>query len=540
MPIRSSYPFIFSILIGLTLVPASNSWAHQAGAERESAKRGFHQIVRMAYAMGGLRKILALQGERITTEGQRLEPEQGLRPGGEAIQLARYQLTLTQAYAAHASRADWAIETAYPQTAQWRYSEIIQGEQGAVIGRDTFIAGPEAPMLSTRLAARSKDQLLASPLALIHRALNNPGAIQGRRSERDTNKRLAVIEIPGWDQPLRLYIDRVSKLPTQLETLEDDTIYGDALLRVEYANWQRVNGILIPMQRRYYLQDRLINEAHVTQAELLTELDREQFNIPEALRAPFDAELFAWGVRSSQWFGRFLPAGIPFDIDQSQPQPVLEPIAEGIYRIPAALHNSMVVEMRDYLVVFEPPLYEQRTQAVLASIREQWPHKPIRYIIASHFHNDHIGGIRGYAAIGADLIVGAGTEDHYEQILNAAHTVYPDSLAKHPREVDIIGVDTDKPYIISDGKRRIALYDIPNSHALGMLMPYIEDAKLAFVSDLYNPDAFPVPLQPLFSFWAFDLADSLEKLGLDIQWLAGAHGGVVSYERFLADIAASR
>lgn len=145
---------------------------------------------------------------------------------------------------------------------------------------------------------------------------------------------------------------------------------------------------------------------------------------------------------------------------------------------------------------------------------------------------DHIGGVRGYIADGADLIVGDGTEEHYESIFKSHHRIYPDAYSENPRDVAIHELDNDEESTISDGIRKVHLVPIANQHAVGMLAPYIEDAKMLFVSDLYNPGLFPGEIQPNFSFWARDLYDDLQTKNLDVQWLVGAHGGVVRYDVF--------
>lgn len=525
----------FIALIGISLLLA----ATPSVANSPHAK-GYSKIMRMAEAMGGIDRIHSLAGQRLVASGERHEPEQSFRPGGEAIHLADYEHVLVQAFGARQTRSEWSIDTLYPTPALRHFTEIINGEHAAVIGVDSILGIPQAPMLATRMGARTKQYLVSSPLAMIHHALANPKAVSFLGTEKLNGRPHHVVSIPAWEQNLQLYIDVVTGLPSQVETLEDDSVYGDALWRVRFKDWRQVNGVRVPTRLLHSLQGRRIHTVTLSSIELLDRLDSNLFVVPEELKAEFAPQLFAWGTRSSQWYGRYLPTGIPFDLDQSTAASVtLVDIAPGVVHVLGLTHNTMVVEMQDYLVAIEPPLYDQRTQAVLSAIKQRWPHKPIKYIVASHFHNDHIGGIRGYAAIGATLIVGADTQAHHESVLAAPHTVYPDALALQPRVANIIGVTADKPYFISDGKRTIRLFDLPNRHAIGMLVPYIEDAKLVFVSDLYNPELFPVPLPPLFSFWSFDLLAGLEDSGLAIDWLAGAHGSVVSYERFVSDVQAS-
>ena len=74
-------------------------------------------------------------------------------------------------------------------------------------------------------------------------------------------------------------------------------------------------------------------------------------------------------------------------------------IARGIWYLTGATHHSVAVEFSDHLVVIEGPLSEERSLAVIAELARHSP-KPIKYLINTHQHFDHAGGIRTYAAEG--------------------------------------------------------------------------------------------------------------------------------------------
>lgn len=67
-------------------------------------------------------------------------------------------------------------------------------------------------------------------------------------------------------------------------------------------------------------------------------------------------------------------------------------------------HHSVLVEFRDFVTVVEPPLNDDRSQAVIAEVKRLVPAKPIRYVVNSHHHWDHSGGLRSYVAEGAGII----------------------------------------------------------------------------------------------------------------------------------------
>lgn len=508
--------------------------------EHVGQRSGYALIEKMAEAMGGLDDILSFEGVQFMVKGSRFEPEQSFEPGGTFKHILDYDYSLVNGLTEQVSRTEWFHDGFYPFIQQRQFTEVINGEQGAVFGFDTVIAPPEAPMLSTRLGARVKQNLLSSPLALVHWADRYKDQVAFVGKDIIDGRLHHVVSIPGWDQPIHVYIDAKTKLPSKSETLEDDSIYGDTCWEVIYGDWSEADGIKLPTTLSHEINNRVINEEARTSYQLIETLDPALFSIPDELQAAFNPDQFAWGIRSSQWFNRYLSVGIPFDLDQRTAETLsVVAVGEGIYHFKSLTHNSLVIEMKDYLIVADAPLYDERTQVVLDEIERRWPEKPVKYLVASHFHNDHIGGIRGFGAVEATLIVGKGTKQHYKTIFKEPHTVYPDSYSSTLNKVKIKVVRPGKDLVLTDGVRRVRIFDVQNRHAIGSLVPFIEDSNMVFVSDLYSPEFFPGPIPQPIIYWSQDLLQALEEKGLDIQWLVGAHGGVSSYEQFVNEVESS-
>jgi hypothetical protein len=102
----------------------------------------------------------------------------------------------------------------------------------------------------------------------------------------------------------------------------------------------------------------------------------------------------------------------------------------------------------------------------------KYPGKPIKYLILTHHHMDHAGGMRTYAAEGATIIVPAPDKAYFEKDLKTTHTVVPDALQKAPKQVEIIEVK-DQLTLKDDGGE-IRLYRIDNPHVDGMLIGHAE------------------------------------------------------------------
>ena len=81
-----------------------------------------------------------------------------------------------------------------------------------------------------------------------------------------------------------------------------------------------------------------------------------------------------------------------------------ETLADGVYLLAGGTHNSIAVEFAGFIAVFDAPLSEARSLAVIEEIVRRIPDKPIRFVVNSHQHFDHTGGLRAYNHIGATVI----------------------------------------------------------------------------------------------------------------------------------------
>jgi hypothetical protein len=78
-------------------------------------------------------------------------------------------------------------------------------------------------------------------------------------------------------------------------------------------------------------------------------------------------------------------------------------VADGVWYVTGGTHHSAVIEMSDHLIVVEAPLNDERALAVLAEVRGLSP-KPIKFVVNSHHHFDHAGGLRAVAGEGITIL----------------------------------------------------------------------------------------------------------------------------------------
>jgi glyoxylase-like metal-dependent hydrolase (beta-lactamase superfamily II) len=181
--------------------------------------------------------------------------------------------------------------------------------------------------------------------------------------------------------------------------------------------------------------------------------------------------------------------------------------------------------MKDHLIVFDAPMNEWQSTWTINAAKAKYPGKPIKYLVLTHHHMDHAGGVRAYAAAGATLVVGKGNADHFRTVLARPFTRNPDLT---PRDLSTTPlVEVAERYTIPDGKREVTAYLAENPHAAGMLIGYITDARLGFVTDLWSPGAAPLPDKITPALAA--VVNTVQKAGIAPLKFAGGHGATGDY-----------
>ena len=166
-----------------------------------------------------------------------------------------------------------------------------------------------------------------------------------------------------------------------------------------------------------------------------------------------------------------------------------EKLGEGLYRLTTGpgSYDSVIVEFKDYVMMLEAGQSEARGLAYIAETKKLFPSKPIRYVMNTHPHSDHTGGLPALAAEGAIIITQKNNQVFLERALNTPRTLLNDSLAKNPRKVKVETVEEKKVY--SDGARVVEMYHVyPAPHSNGLIIAYIPKEKILFQGDFsVNP-----------------------------------------------------
>ena len=495
-----------------------------------TAPREQSTLDRAISAMGGYERLAGINTIAVKGNVKQWEPEQSDAPGGEPRFANEATIEVVQDRARRASRTDWVKNFAYPAPRTFTYGEIVTPEAGFVLGVDSNgrnaqsmkMTPPAHSMSGYRLAATQREARRNSITALLLDMRRHVDKVQ-RAAELDGYPALAFEEFT-------VAFDPASGLPTRVRTLDYDNIWGDVTYDLVLSDWREVAGVKLPLRRRSELDGRTVSDVQLTQVSINAPVDAARFEVPAELRAgaakPAIRNIpYQWVIRR-QFIGTYLDSdNASYDTRGSQGLRLQE-IAPGVHQVQGGSHNSLVVEMSDHLIVFDAPVGDAQSLWLVGQTRARFQGKPIRFLVLTHHHMDHAGGLRGILAEGATLVVGQGAGAHFRRVLAAPTTRNPDLPARSYHMTPILEVP--ESHVMSDtARRQVVVYVMDNPHARGMLMGWVPHAKLGFVTDVWTPGP-PLPAKP--NPGLVSVVNTVNRAGLQPERFAGGHGGVADYQ----------
>ncbi len=188
-------------------------------------------------------------------------------------------------------------------------------------------------------------------------------------------------------------------------------------------------------------------------------------------------------------------------------------------------YASIVVEMADHVIIVEGASNDARGETVMAEAKRLVPDKPIRYVINTHHHSDHSGGLREYMAEGVTIMTHSVNKNYMQKVHDGVHTLGQDNLAKmNPKPALKIETFGDRK-VITDAMNTIEIHKVANStHAEGMVMIYLPKQKVLLEADEFNvagqaPTTSPNPPNP----YHVNMLANIERLKLDVDRIIPVH-----------------
>ena len=319
-----------------------------------------------------------------------------------------------------------------------------------------------------------------------------------------------------------------------VDTWFPNPVYGDMDYEMRYTQYKDFNGIKFPQLVHVHQGDPRLNPAHNYYEFKITDVKGnvpvQTLPVPDAVRnatlAPVRAES--------------------------------QKLADGVWAVTGGTHNSMVVEFKDFVAVVEAPNNEARSLAVIAEANRLVPNKPIRYLVNTHHHFDHAGGLRTFLSQGTTIVTHETNKQYYLDIMfyPAPRTLDPDRMAiyspmymisRRPAPIETVGGDTraTAPYVVTDGVRMLEVFHVQDmayelgdpslrqgNHSQDMLIAYLPKEKILYNADLYSPPAQGAAV-PAPTAATRTLHQNIVKLKLDVAQHVPTHGRVGTNDEFM-------
>jgi glyoxylase-like metal-dependent hydrolase (beta-lactamase superfamily II) len=488
--------FIITLCLCLALLPltVATSAQSQQSAAQKSALRARETVEACIKAMGGLQALQAIQDVTREFAGTRSDQGQGMQPVPPA---EASQPPVTSTYARFTSIRDLKNNRAI----EYREAEIFGGQPirfKSIITPAMAFSINEVTKTYRQIPPAGLAQARAGffrrhPESLLQTAWSRPESLRWLGEEDFEGRKERGITFADSDGTvLTLFFDAQTNLLTRTEQLFDDAIAGDARLETIYTDWRPQGKLVLPYRYIDRIAGSVFQDVKLTSIQFDTHPADTLFAQPEGLSK----------------------------LDPPAQIPTVKKIGEDAYAL-LGTYNSMFIVFKDYVLVVEAGASTAYANACIAEIKKIVPDKPIRYLVSTHFHFDHVSGVRRYVAEGTTVVTTPAAKTVIERAASASHMMRPDMLSRQPRAA-VIETFTGKR-VFDDGVHRLELYEFSNPHCGQMIVAYLPKEKLLFEADMLDLD-LPEDGTAAAGRDTADLAEQIRKLGLQVETIIPVHG----------------
>jgi glyoxylase-like metal-dependent hydrolase (beta-lactamase superfamily II) len=386
--------------------------------------------------------------------------------------------------------------------------QVFGGQrQNAEVNRDkAWNVGPNGPASQPATADERQLQIWLTPHGFLKAARESGNAAVKSRTENGKKVNVVSFRMLGKYKVDGTIDDQ--NMVTKIETKIPNPVLGDMPVVTTYSDYKDFDGVKFPTKILQLEGGFPVVDYTVASVKA---------NVPAELPVPAP-------VQSAT-----VP---PVTVASSK-------LADGVWFLGGGSHHSVAVEFKDYIAIIEGPLTEERSLAVLAEARKLIPNKPVKYLISTHHHFDHSGGLRTYVAEGATIVTHQSNKPYFEKSFKAPAALAPDEQAKKPKKATFVAV-ADK-YVLTDGKQTIEVYSTQgDTHTDELLVAYLPGPKILVEADSYSPGPPNTPAPSPAPPNAVTLYDNIQRLKLDVATVVGIHGrGPVPMAEFLKFIGKS-
>jgi glyoxylase-like metal-dependent hydrolase (beta-lactamase superfamily II) len=381
-------------------------------------------------------------------------------------------------------------------------------------------AGPMAPW-NTQL------EYILLPQGFLKTALEKNAAV---KSETIKGKKFTVVEFTGDNKsPVTGYINDKGYVE-KVETKIDINPFGDQVWSAVYTDWKDFAGVKFPVHIVQNQGPPKYFELTVTDVKANVPVDLT----PPAGRGggggPGGAKGGDGKGAGKGGDGKGGPGaakggpGGPGGGRGTAPAAASEDLGGGFWLVTGG-YGAIVANFKNYIVVIEGPQNEARADAIIGQAKMLVPNKPIKYVINTHSHTDHSGGLRRFVAEGATIVTSQVNKGFYESMLKSPHTLIPDKMASMNPQPKIKVEYVGEMKKMTDGEHEIDIYHLQNSmHADDMLIVYLPKQKVLLEADEFNvPNQVATQPPATINNYQTNLMANVERLKLDIDRIIPVH-----------------
>ena len=182
-------------------------------------------------------------------------------------------------------------------------------------------------------------------------------------------------------------------------------------------------------------------------------------------------------------------------------------IADGVYVFRWWVYRNIFIVTDEGVIVTDP--MNPKASKLLRSEIRKITDKPVKYVVYSHNHHDHISGGNIFKEEGAKFV---------------AHKNVLKQLGDHPNPVtplpDII---FDDSYELKLGGRTLGLKYFGPNHGDSLVVMRIPEEKILFIVDIVTPRRVAFRTMP--DFWPDEWIRSLKEIEkMDFDYVVSGHG----------------
>jgi len=322
--------------------------------------------------------------------------------------------------------------------------------------RDGAVDSGPFTLVDVEVAGTAAD---AVPEAMLAEARAHAASLRWLGERVDRGRVVEEVAFSGLAGRTRtVAFERASRLPRRVTTLEPDPVRGDEVVDVDYAYTTSERG---PTLRR-------IERARGGRMEMMLDCadgarTNDDVAIPDGYRTPM--------------------ANPPLAATAA-----VESIAKGLHAVTFSHIDSraLVYELEDHALVFEAPRDSATGALLLDAARRVTGGKPIRYLLLTHHHPDHAGGLRPFVAAGIPIVTTPGNVEYLTALARAPHALEPDAQWREPRapRFEVVRGRRD----LGDADGGVVAYDVgPKTHHTDEnLVFYLPALQIVFEGDLLD------------------------------------------------------